>query len=165
MSLQALRAGAEVAVSEGSMAATKVLTWQLASGVTRTTVGITGIINNAGARETKLGEYANHGRHAYFLATAVTGLTPGSLRTLARSTVLGSDGAAMLGAGGVLNALDATGKIRAANQLIEKINTVPSLGITLMAGNDMVDYIRARRSMQIQHAQRTVEFSTMLNRR
>lgn len=159
----ALRASAEVAVSEGSAAASKVLYWQMASGATRMTVGLGGIINNAGARETTIGEFANNTRQLYFLATAVNGLTPGSLKSLIRNTALGAEGSAMLQAGGVLNTLSSADKLKAVNGLIDKVNILPSTGLTFMAGAQVVDYIRAKRNEQLLHAQKTLSYADMLN--
>ncbi len=161
----ALRASAEVAATEGSTAATRVLRWQLASGTTRMTVGLSGVINNAGARESKLGEYANNARQFYFLATAVTGLAPGSLRSLVRNTAFGAEGSSMLASGGVLNTLNAADKLKAINGLIDKVNVLPSTGLSLMAGVQMVDFIRAKRSQQLLHAEMTLKYADILNKK
>ncbi|MBX9940432.1 MAG: hypothetical protein K2Y32_14330 [Candidatus Obscuribacterales bacterium] len=55
--------------------------WQLARGLTHTTVGATGIFNSAGARETAWGENLGTARSAYFLAMAGYMTTSGLART------------------------------------------------------------------------------------
>ena len=55
--------------------------WQLARGLTHTTVGATGVFNSAGARETAWGENLGTARSAYFLAMAGYMTTSGLARS------------------------------------------------------------------------------------
>lgn len=160
----AMRVGTEVAATEGSKAAGRVMTWQLVSGSTRLAVGLGGIINNAGAREYAVGDYANSARNVYFLASAVSPWVPSKLQALTRRTVLGTDGAALLANGGVLNALESGNFFSRANQLIEKINIVPVTGITFMNTYQVFDWYQARQREQLKYNQQVIDHSRLLKR-
>jgi hypothetical protein len=83
--------------SEGLEVSSRALTLQAGKGLMRTTVGMTGLLNNAGARESNFGQTVNTARSIYFLTDATLGL--GKLGINSARSVLGSGAEAGAGAG------------------------------------------------------------------
>jgi hypothetical protein len=68
------RGGVKALTSEGVEVSARSLTAQAGKGLMRSTVGVTGLLNNAGARENTFGQSVNTARSVYFLADAAVGL-------------------------------------------------------------------------------------------
>ncbi|MBU6450146.1 MAG: hypothetical protein KGS72_00090 [Cyanobacteria bacterium REEB67] len=68
------RGGVKALTSEGVEVSSRMLAGQAGKGLMRSTVGATGLLNNAGARESSFGQSVNTARSVYFLADAAVGL-------------------------------------------------------------------------------------------
>jgi len=80
-----------------------MLAGQATKGITRTTIGAAGLLNNAGSRENSFGQGVNTARSVYFLADAGIGLGQTGVRTWRASKTLFGSGETALAARSPIN--------------------------------------------------------------
>ena len=122
----------------------------------RTTIGLTGLLNNAGAREGSFGQTVNTARSVYFLADAGLGLGSGGYKAV--KSVLGRGTEATLGAGNVTIA-GLTAGSKAANfyHVTHGVFKVSEFGFMPLAAVDLTKSIQKVNNDQNAHVIRAAE--------
>jgi hypothetical protein len=141
---------------EGAAFSGRALTMQAGKGVMRTTVGVAGLLNNAGARESDFGQTVNTARSIYFLADASIGLGQGGVRGV--KSLLGRAPEAGLGAGKVtLAGLTAGSKTENFYRLTHGVFKVSEYGFMPLVADDLTKGIQRTYNDKNKHVVRAAE--------
>jgi hypothetical protein len=149
--------GLRMAATGGVEVTSRQLTLQAARGGLNMTIGALGLINNAGARESSVGQTVNTARSLYFLGGAATSL--GSVGMRATRSLMGSAEATPLYSAQLHGLGDATSAASRAYNVVNRSFVASEYGFVPLLGADVKNSIARLNNDKNRHVVRAAEIA------